>query len=124
MKSSLRKPGDGDGLPPNSKQGIGAEKQQQGVTLMSLRRAFFLGLSSDLFWFLFLSLELFFVSRRLRSMTGVVVSFPYAPCAFCCLSFFLTATVAVSSVLRCACTMFDTGMSQPFAPIAGVCKHV
>ena len=51
--------GDGDGLPPNSKQGIGAEKQQQGVTLMSLRRAFFLGLSSDLFWFLFLSLELF-----------------------------------------------------------------
>ena len=29
---------------------------------------------------------------------------------------FLTATVAVSSVLRCACTMFDTGMSQPFAP--------
>ena len=40
--------GDGGGLPPNSKQGIGAEKQQQGVTLMSLRRAFFLGLSSDL----------------------------------------------------------------------------
>ena len=30
----------------------------------------------------------FFVSRRLRSMTGVVVSFPYAPCDFCCLSFF------------------------------------